>query len=356
MTGRGIDQILPYPGDPYICEFYVKSARDYVVLAEKANGPVNKPVPFAYIWGDALAELEREAPDARIVNLETSVTTSDACTDKGISYRMNPANIPCLTAAKIDCCALANNHVLDWGRDGLLETLDSLNQAGIKTAGAGRTVTEAEAPATIDLPGKGRALVFAFGMESSGVPGGWAARDKRPGVNFLGDLSDAALARIAARVREVKRPGDVAVASIHWGANWGYGIPRAQRRFAHGLIDRAGIDIVHGHSSHHAKGIEVHNKRPIFYGCGDFLNDYEGIPGYERYRDDLVLMYFLSVAVPSGELVHCRMAPMRIKNLRLNRASKEDAEWLRKVLSRVGERLGTAVESRDDGRLELRWS
>ena len=115
MTGRGVDQILPHPGDPRLFEHYVNSALDYLQLAEEVSGPIAKPVDFGYIWGDALAELERERPNARIINLETAVTSSDdAWPGKGINYRMHPANAPCLATAKIDCCVLANNHVLDW--------------------------------------------------------------------------------------------------------------------------------------------------------------------------------------------------------------------------------------------------
>src|SRR5690606_15954844 len=115
---------------------YVRDARTYVELAERANGPVPRPVSFTYIWGAALAELERVRPDARIVNLETSITRSDSpWPGKGIHYRMHPENIGCLTAAGIDCCVLANNHVCDWGFGGLAETLDVLRAAGIRTAG-----------------------------------------------------------------------------------------------------------------------------------------------------------------------------------------------------------------------------
>lgn len=74
MTGRGIDQVLPYPGNPQIHEPYVRDARRYVKPAEAANGPITKPVNFAYIWGDALEILERMAPDVKIINLETSIT------------------------------------------------------------------------------------------------------------------------------------------------------------------------------------------------------------------------------------------------------------------------------------------
>ncbi len=138
MTGRGIDQILPHPSAPQLFEPYVHSALEYVELAERANGPIPRRVPSDYVWGDALAELARVRPDARIVNLETAVTVSeDAVPGKGIHYRMNPANAACLGAAALDCCVLANNHVLDWGRAGLVETLATLRAAGLRSAGAG---------------------------------------------------------------------------------------------------------------------------------------------------------------------------------------------------------------------------
>ena len=143
MTGRGIDQILPNPVHPQIYEAYMTSARGYVKLAEKVNGPIPKPVDFPYIWGDALEELQLTNPDARIINLETAVTTrSELWAGKGVNYRMHPRNIPCITAAKIDCCVLANNHVLDWGYAGLTETLTTLASANLKAAGAGRNRCE----------------------------------------------------------------------------------------------------------------------------------------------------------------------------------------------------------------------
>ena len=77
MTGRGVDQILPFPSNPVLYEPYVDSALEYMTMAERINGPIPKPVKYAYIWGDALEELTRLAPAARIINLETSVTTSD---------------------------------------------------------------------------------------------------------------------------------------------------------------------------------------------------------------------------------------------------------------------------------------
>ena len=356
MTGRGIDQALPHSSNPRIYEPYVRSADHYVELAETVNGPIPRPVDFSYIWGDALAEFDRVAPDVRIVNLETAVTTSDDYwKGKGINYRMHPENIPCITAAKIDCCALANNHVLDWGYSGLAETLETLRKAEVKTAGAGRNRAEAEAPAILELPGKRRVLVFSVGSVTSGIPSAWAARDDRPGVSLLTTLSDESLERIAATVKQVKQSGDLVVVTIHWGSNWGYEIPRGQQLFAHRLVDEAGVDVVHGHSSHHPRGVEVYRERPILYGCGDFVNDYEGIGGYEEFRSDLALMYFVTMDSTTGRLARLEMTAFQIRRFRLNRAAGQDAEWLRESLSREGKLLGTEVELSEGNILALRW-
>jgi poly-gamma-glutamate synthesis protein (capsule biosynthesis protein) len=121
-------------------------------------------------------ELERVRPDVRIVNLETAVTVSaDRWPEKRIHYRMHPANVPCLMAAKIDCCVLANNHVMDWGHAGLEETVAALHSAGIRTAGAGLNDAEASAPAVIQLAGGARLLISAFAVENSGEPRAWIA-------------------------------------------------------------------------------------------------------------------------------------------------------------------------------------
>lgn len=357
MTGRGIDQVLPHPSKPYLYEPYVSSALEYVAMAEKkTNGPISRPVEFSYIWGDALTELSRVAPSARIINLETSVTANDVPAPKGINYRMNPANMPCLTAARIDCCVLANNHVLDWERAGLEETLSSLRKAGIGTAGAGLNLTEALQPAVIETARGGRALVFAFATADSGVPPDWAANEGHCGISFLPELSDAAADRLSGQVSTVKRPGDVVVVSAHWGGNWGYGISRRERSFAHRLIDAGVVDLIHGHSSHHRKAIEVYKDKLILYGCGDFLNDYEGIGGYEEYRSQLVLMYFATFDPSATSLVSLEMTPLEIHRFRLRHAGKDDAQWLKEVQDREGQPFGNRTILQDANRLKLEWT
>ena len=355
MTGRGIDQILPHPSDPTIHEGYLDSALGYVRLAEGASGPIPRAVADSYIWGDALGEFERVRPKCRVINLETAVTRSEDWAPKGINYRMSPANIGCLTAAAIDCCALANNHVLDWGAGGLVETLDTLEAAGLRTAGAGKDPLAAEAPAIIPVTGAGRVLVFSVGVESSGVPRKWAATADGPGVAFLPDLSQGSVEALTDRILRARRPGDVVILSIHWGANWSYEITPEDTGFARALVDAAAVDVIHGHSSHHPKAVEVYRDRLILYGCGDFINDYEGITGHEEFRGELGLMYFPTLQAGDGRLLRLELVATRMKCFRARRAAGPDTRWLCATLDREGLGFGTRTRLLTDGRIELNW-
>jgi len=83
---------------------------------------------------------------------------------------------------------------------------------------------------------------------------------------------------------------------------------------------------------------------------------YEGISGYEAFRDDLVLMYFASMEPESGKLIRLEMRPLQIRNCRLRRALRQDCRWLRDVLDREGSSLGTRVELDDAMTLILKWA
>ena len=354
MTGRGVDQVLPHPGDPGLREPYVGDARAYVRLAERASGHIPRQAGFCWPWGDALRILDDLAPDVRVINLETSITRSSAfAPGKAVHYRMSPGNLPCVAAVRPDACALANNHVLDFGRRGLQDTLDALAGAGLRAVGAGRDAGEARRPVAVPVPGGRRVVIFSCGTSSSGIPADWAAGPGRPGIDLLPDLSDATADDVAGRARAAKRPGDVVVVSVHWGSNWGYHVDSDQVRFAHWLID-GGVDLVHGHSSHHPRPVEVFRGKLVLYGCGGCIDDYEGITGYQEYRDDLRLLYFASLRPRTGELAALRMAPMQARNLRLRRAQEVDAQWLQTALERSSRRFGTRTDLQPDGLLTLR--
>ncbi|GAB88688.1 CapA family protein [Gordonia rhizosphera] len=354
MLGRGVDQILPHPGDPELREPVVTDARRYVRLAERANGPIPSPVDWQWPWGDVPALLDDAAPDVRLINLETTITVgSDFADRKMVCYRMHPDNVPALTALRPDVCALANNHILDFGYQGLNDTLATLARAGIQGAGAGVDLTAARRPAVVAVDDNHRILIASVAMTSAGVPESWAAHRDRAGVWLISrpwqrDATDDLASQLLAH----RRDGDIAIVSVHWGSNWGYAIAPSDVEFAHRLID-AGVDMVHGHSSHHPRPIEIYRSRPILYGCGDVIDDYEGIGRHESFRSDLRLLYSASIDPAGPELISLQMIPLRVRQMRLERVSHADAEWLRKTMEHTSHQFKIRVALRSEDLLEV---
>lgn len=339
MTGRGIDQILPHPGPAELREPVVTDANEYVNLAERCNGPIARPVPFGWPWGNLLTVLEAWAPHVRAINLETSITgAGEFASGKSVHYRMHPNNLPCLQQIRPDVCALANNHVLDFGPEGLIHTLDNARAAGLPVAGAGGDLGSAASPVRVETPIRG--VRFAsVACSSSGVGPDWAAKHDRPGVWLLPELTRQRAYELVGRVRDTMPGNDLMVISIHWGANWGYELPRSHRRFAHHLID-AGADVVHGHSSHHPRPVEIYRGKLILHGCGDLVNDYEGIGGTEQYRDELRLAYLATIHAPTGTLRDLVLVPLRARRMRLESTVPRDTEWICATMNRISNDLG----------------
>jgi poly-gamma-glutamate capsule biosynthesis protein CapA/YwtB (metallophosphatase superfamily) len=287
------------------------------------------------------------------VNLETTITADGQFADrKPVCYRMHPDNLPALRAFRPDVCALANNHILEFGYQGLTDTVEALTQPGIQGPGADADLYTARRPAAVTVHDEHRVLVGSVAMTSAGVPESWAAESDRPGVWLIRDLSRHVADDVAAGVLAHKRNGDVAVVSLHWGSNWSYVIAPDEIGLAHRLVD-AGVDVVHGHSSHHPRPTEIYRGKPILYGCGDVIDDYEGIRGHEQFRAQLRLLYLTSTDPASGELVSLQMIPLRVRRMRLERASQADAEWLRTTLERTSRKFGIQVAARPNDLLEV---
>jgi poly-gamma-glutamate synthesis protein (capsule biosynthesis protein) len=348
MLGRGIDQILAHSAEPTLYEPYVRDAREYVALAERERGSIPRGVGPEYIWGDLPDTLAAQDPDFRIGNLETSITRSpDADRRKSIHYRMSPENVDTLTFAGFDAVTLGNNHVLDWGTAGLTETLDSLRKAGIAACGAGQDDSGAREPCILDTSGGARLVVYAVGDRSSGIPKSWAAGPGRPGVALkAGDRE------LQDKVGSTASSAPVIV-SVHWGENWGYTIPKRQQKIARGLIDRAGVSIVFGHSSHHPKGVEFYHGGLILYGAGDFINDYEGIPGHERYRPNLAVGYLVDVDYDTKRVEQATALVFSRRRFTLELAGRDDVSWLAEVLRRTSPEDGVLCETRGGTALHL---
>lgn len=355
MTGRGIDQIQRHPSQPQIYEDYVKDARDYVKLVEAFHEALPRRVHPNYIWGDALSEWGKRHVDAKIINLETAITTSNSYwPNKGINYRMHPLNIEVLKNIDSPLCALANNHILDWGIEGLKETITTLKDSGINYAGAGLNLAEATRPYILNLPSGNRLLFFSVGTYSSGIPLDWTATRDNPGIYLLNTLTSVSIEELKKNVAQYRKPGDLVVLSIHWGGNWNYEIASEQTEFAHAVIDTCHVDMIHGHSSHHPLGIELYQHKPIIYGCGDFINDYEGIVGKEEYRGDLALMYFLEFDKQSLLLNNFEIVPLQMKKFQLHYAGINDCRWISHNLNTHSHHFETAFKLCDDGVIQVK--
>ena len=359
MTGQGIDPLRPSDSGQRSARS-MASALDYVHEAEfrtsvrVAGEPLPRPVCFDYPWGDALALLRREQPDLRLVNLEATITARGSPAVMPVHVRMPPQHLPALAALGVDGVVLANHHALDWGRDGLDDTLECLRQAGIAGIGAGRDRAEAEQEGQWMLPGKARVRLFAFAHPSSGLSPQWAAGEGRPGINWLQALDERAVVSVAGRTREGRREGDLVVVSLHWGNHWGYEVSAEQRRFAHALIDEAGVDLVWGHASRHPRPIEVYRGRLILYGVGSFLKDAAGATGHEALRPELAALYLPRLAA-DGTLAGLRLWPLRVHLFRLKRACASDSHWLATALGRACGDHGSALIPQADGSLRLLW-
>lgn len=364
MLGRGIDQVLPHPLEPTLQEPLVRDARHYVALAERRSGPIPRHAPLSWPWGDALARIAALQPHLRFVNLETAITTAaEPWPGKRVHYRLHPAHAGSLRLAGIDACSLANNHVLDWGRQGLRDTLQALAAAGVGAAGAGLDAAGACRALRLrprDVPGAPAVRLSAWGHASSGIPSTWAAGARREGVALLPDLAEAGLEAIRRQAPRRRLLGELQVIALHWGGNWVPRLPAEQRRFAHALIDAGLADVVWGHSSHHPLPIEVYRGRVILYGCGDLINDYEGIsPGPERalgLTTDLALLHLLELDGGSGRLLGLDLVPLQRRRFRLQSCEPGLAEALREQLQAGCAPLGSALRGPATGPWQLDWS
>ena len=144
--------------------------------------------------------------------------------------------------------------------------------------------------------------------------------------------------------------------SLHWGGNWGLEIPREHREFAHRLIDLGAADIVHGHSSHHPMPVEVYRGKLILYGCGDLINDYEGIGAHGSLRSDVGCLYFATLGLDDGQLQRLDIVPLQLKQFRLCAADAAARSYLESIFNAEGCRVGAPATTRMLPSWPLDWS
>jgi poly-gamma-glutamate synthesis protein (capsule biosynthesis protein) len=290
--------------------------------------------PADHPWGDTLPRFLNA--DWRACNLECVVSDRRPAVlpAKAFHFRSAARNVAVLEAAHIDAVSIANNHVLDFGPEALLDMLDILDRAGIARAGAGRDLEEARRPAiTMATDGSRVGLVACTDNEPD-----WEAGNRRPGVFHIEtDLADKGALALLGITRDTRREVDLLVVSLHWGPNWGYRPPRGHCPLARSLIE-AGADVVLGHSGHVFRGIEIHQGRPIIYCAGDFIDDYAVDP-VERNDQSFIF----TVDVEGGRLRRVLLQPTMIEDCQAQLASGGEAAKILAKMNFLCAQLGTPL-------------
>ncbi|PLN76565.1 hypothetical protein BDW42DRAFT_197093 [Aspergillus taichungensis] len=370
MLGRLIDQLLPHPvpnAPPSEHSIIPHLRRQHAHLK---NYTALTP------WGTALPLLHES--DLTLINLETAVTnTSTPWPNKVFNYRVSPENmVAVLHAACVDYAGLANNHAADFGETALEESVCAVrDRAGIASAGAGRNPAE---PAVLRFPRSSKSAASGGGggggggeelqqqgeggegltiqvYAASDHPTAWASL---PTFHFI-DYSAETRARLKTLLTTSSsapgsaNPPDLKIFSVHWGPNYTWQPAAEIQHLAHFLIDECGVDIVHGHSAHHVQGVEVHNGKPIIYGCGDFVDDYAVD---RRFRNDLGGVWrvvFRGDETRGLVMDRVEVFPTRCELFQVNvlDAGEEDHEWVVETLRRLSGELGTRVRLGERGQV-----
>ena len=332
VVGRGVDQVLDFPGDSTLYEDSVKDSRDYVDLIIQKLSRVYRVVKPEWISGNTmfkhmLPSWKRLRSDVWILNLETSLTRSTKpFPHKGINYKMNPQNLYFLEQLRheLHCplvLSLANNHSIDWNYEGLFETINTLQKAKFPFVGAGRDAEEAQKPVILEKTAVAKLFIFGCCHSSSGVPSSWEATQSKPGVFLVQDLSHSTvdLFRKICHFWRCKR-SDPKVLMIHYGANWVRKLDTAFQSFGRSLIDELGFSIIANTSPHHILGIEKYKGGLICYGVSDFVQDYYGIdnPSEEKFHPNL------------GRIISARISRQQVINKDVKDVNKERLKELLK--------------------------
>ena len=298
----------------------------------------NRSVRPHALWGDVLPIIQ--GAQCRLINLECVISNQGEewhPTTKEFHFRADPRALDFLQAAKIDGVTLANNHVLDYGNDALVDCLKLLDRTGIKRTGAGATLEEACIPALFRLPDARVAVVALTDNEPE-----WEATSTKPGVHFVvyrdRGLVEPHRSRMAQIISSARRQADLVIISAHVGPNWGTP-SRSMQALAHELIDM-GVDLYWGHSNHTPQGIELYKGKAILYSTGDFVDDYL-VDQHER--NDLSFLFMLEGE--ENQISRVRLYPTRIEDFGVRLANEREWQFLTRTMQAKCRAFGTMIET-----------
>ncbi|HEX6311025.1 MAG TPA: CapA family protein, partial [Acidimicrobiia bacterium] len=205
--------------------------------------------------------------DVAVVNLESAITERGEPHDKPYTFRSPPAGLLALGAAGVDVVSLANNHGLDYGQVGLLDTLEAKAATPAPVViGVGGNAGEAYAPHRVDVRGQRVAVFTATQVLDGDVVDSWPATDSRGG---LASAKGSGVDRLVAGVSSARLDSDTVVVFLHWGIEK-EACPSADQRLLAQLLVEAGADIVVGGHAHRQQGAGRLGTAFVAYGLGNF--------------------------------------------------------------------------------------
>lgn len=299
-----------------------------VMLGRTVNDTINV-YGYRYPWGNVLPLLQEH--DFTLINLETTLTNSDAIIPKVFNFKATPDKVKSLQEAKIHAVTLANNHILDFSEKGLIETIETLKKAGIHAIGAGRNAREAQEPLMIQF----EELTLGVLAYTDNEPT-WVAQEEKAGSNYI-NITTGDYTRVKKDIEALRSKVECLIVTLHWGPNNQETPTRAFQDFAHTLID-LGVDIIHGHSAHITQGIEIYRKKLILYDTGDFVDDYHVDP---RLRNDHSFIFRVEVTKTGIQKV--KLIPVLISNCQVNLAPCKDYTHMAARMQSLSTQFGTAL-------------
>jgi poly-gamma-glutamate capsule biosynthesis protein CapA/YwtB (metallophosphatase superfamily) len=290
---------------------------------------------YDFPWGNVLGLMKNT--DMNIINLETTLTNSRKQVYKTFNFKASPDKVQSLVNANITVANLANNHIMDFDREGLLETIEMLDNAGIKHVGAGRDSVLATAPVRIT---KKNIRIGVLGLTDNEAD--WKASTE-PGTYYINMDDKIDQVNVLHAIRKLREETDILIVSIHWGPNMREQPTEEFINFAHAMADH-GAQIIHGHSAHIFQGIDNYNNKLILYDTGDFVDDYAV---NSDLRNDLSA--FFIVTVNKFGVVNVKLLPVRIFQYQVNQATGEDYDWILKRIKHLSSAFDTSID--DEGKI-----
>lgn len=293
-----------------------------------------------YPFGDTTTILKK--CDLTIVNLECVISDKGKpVSPKTFHFRAPPQAINTLKNAGIDIVTLANNHVLDFGKEAFLDMLERLNEAGISYTGAGRDEKEAKTPIVVN-----KKLKIGVMALTDNEPG-WEVKEHKRGIWFVPvDTKDVRFNELIHQIKKIKKKVDFLIVSAHVGSHFREKPDKEFIEFTHAILS-AGAHLYFGHSNHAFQGIEIYKGKTILYDTGDFVDDYAVD---EIFRNDRSFIFILELE--EKRVRRISLIPTQIDNFQVNLATSEEGDWTISRMEKLCENLGTKT-FREENQLRI---